>query len=268
MRFKRDEIRSLVGLGIGMPMLMGLGWWLWGPVVLVPAIAGGLVLLLAVQLGSARRLRMDLAESLQQTQALLFISSHLKTDQPIPPLGGAALLPDSAATLIGLINERRPQLIVELGSGVSTVIAAAALRQLGTGRIISLDHDEHYASLTRSHLRHHRLTDWAEVRHAPIEVTHIDGQAWNWYSKSALGHEGAIDLLIVDGPPRKVQSLARYPAVRVLFDRLAPNCVIVVDDTNRGDEREIVRRWKSDLTGFDVVEIPHGEGTTVFRRAA
>ncbi len=268
MRFKRDEIRALAGLSIGYPLLTGLGWWFWGPVAVIPAITSGVVILLAVQLGSARRMRMDLAESLQQTQSLLFIASHLKTSQPIPPLGGAALLPDSAATLIGLINERRPRIIVELGSGVSTVICAAALRQLGGGRVISLDHDEHYAAITRANLKHQGLSDWAEVRHAPIEVTHIDGKAWNWYSRESLSLGEPIDLLIVDGPPRKVQSLARYPAARILFDRLAPNCVIVVDDTNRADEREIVLRWKAELVNFEVTEIPFGEGTTVFRRAA
>lgn len=268
MRFKRDEVRTLIGVAVGFPLLAGAGWGLWGPAALIPALTIMLVGMLTVQLGGMRRVRDDLAESLRQTQALLFLNAQLRTEHPLPPLGGAALLPDSAATLVGLINERRPQTIVELGSGVSTIICAATLKQLGGGRVVSLDHETRYAQITRAQIMRQGLSPWADVRHAPLEVTHIDGQSWRWYARSALSDIERIDLLIVDGPPRKVQSLARYPAARLLLDRLAPDCVILVDDTNRRDEQEIVSRWRTEIPDFTVTEIPFGEGTTVFRRAA
>ena len=269
MIFKPDEIRSLVAIAVGFPAVVGIGWWFWGPAVTIPALTVMFVVLLAVLLGSVRRLRSDLEESLHQTQGLLYLNTHLETDHPLPALGGAALFPDSAATLVGLINERRPGLIVELGSGVSTLVCAYALKKIGVGRIVSLDHNEHYAAITRANLKRHGLEEWAEVRTAPIQPTIVDGQTWQWYATSQISaDEQPIDLLIVDGPPKGVQDLARYPAAPVLFDRMSQDCTILLDDTNRRDEREIVRRWKERLQDFDVTELPSGKGATVFRRAA
>lgn len=268
MTFKRDEITALLGIAVGFPAVLGLGWWLWGPVVTIPAMTLMFVTLLGVLLHGVRRVRTDVETSLHRTQGLLFLQSHLQTAHPLPPLGGPALTPDSAATLLGVINEQRPGLIVELGSGVSTLICAYALRQLGSGRVISLDHDPYYAEVTRTNLRQHGLEEWAEVRVAPIEPTTIDGKTWNWYATSQLEAAGQIDLLIVDGPPKGVQEHARYPAARVLFDRLAPTCTILLDDTNRRHEREIVQLWQAELEGFEVSELRSGKGATLFRRAA
>ena len=268
MVFKRDEIRTLIGVAIGFPAVVGTGWWLWGAVVIVPALTVAFVSLLAVAFGSMRRLRYDIEDSLRQVQGLLYLNAHLHTPVPLPTLGGAALTPESAAMLIGLIREQRPRLIVELGSGVSTLICAHTLKQLGEGRVISLDHDAFYGDITKENVRRHGLEDWADVRHAPIEPKSIEGQDWQWYATSQLPADAQIDLLIVDGPPRGVQKLARYPAAKVLFDRLSPNCTIVMDDTNRKDEREIVRLWTQELSEFEVSEHPAGKGATIFRRAA
>jgi predicted O-methyltransferase YrrM len=268
MAFKRDEINSLLGTAVGFPAVLALGWWLCGPIVTIPALTVMFIALLAVSLHGTRRLRGDIEDTLHRVQGLLFLQSHLQTEQPLPPLGGPALTPDSAATLLGVINQQRPGLIVELGSGVSTLICAHALRQLGSGKVISLDHDSQYAAVTRANLRRHGLQDWAEVRVAPIEPTTIDNKTWQWYATAQLEQAGPIDLLIVDGPPKGVQEHARYPAARVLFDRLAPTCTILLDDTNRRDEREIVRLWQRELNGFEVSELPAGKGATLFRRAA
>lgn len=268
MAFKRDEINSLLAIALGFPAVLGLAWGMWGPVVTIGALTVMFATLLGVLLHGVRRLRGDVEDTLHRVQGLLFLQSHLQTNLPLPPLGGPALTPDSAATLLGVINDQRPGLIVELGSGVSTLICAHALRQLGAGKVISLDHDPQYAAVTQANLRRHGLEDWAEVRVAPIEPTTIDGKAWHWYATSQLESAGPIDLLIVDGPPKGVQQHARYPAARVLFDRLAPTCTILLDDTNRRDEREIVRLWQGELDGFEISELSGGKGATLFRRAA
>ena len=268
MILKRDEIRTLAGIAIGFPAVVGTGWWLCGALVVVPALTVIFVALMAVVLGGVRRLRGEIQESLRQTQALLYLNTHLDTPHPLPALGGTALLPDSAALLVGLIKEQRPGLILELGSGVSTLVCAQTLKQLGAGQIISVDHSEQFADLTRQSLRRHGLEAWSEVLYAPLEPVEIDGRTWRWYATSQLETEQLIDLLIVDGPPKGVQHLARYPAAHLLFSRLAPDCRIVMDDTNRRDEREIVRRWREELEGFDVQEIPFGKGATIFERSA
>jgi len=159
---------------------------------------------------------------------------------------------------------------VELGSGTSTLIAALCLRDLGCGRLISLEHDPRYSESTRDQLRLHGLEAFADVVDAPLVPQTVNGRSHRWYDPGALnGIDAPVDLLIVDGPPRKVQPLARYPALPLLVAKLSADALVFVDDTNRSDEREMVRRWRTEFPGFSVTRSAVGEGSAVFehRRA-
>ena len=57
-----------------------------------------------------------------------------------PPLRGWATSPDVLLRLHTHIMATRPQVIVEFGSGASTLVIADALRQNGTGKLISIEH--------------------------------------------------------------------------------------------------------------------------------
>jgi predicted O-methyltransferase YrrM len=162
------------------------------------------------------------------------------------------------------IQDRRPELIVECGSGTSTVLAASVLRELGTGKILSLDHDAKFAEQTRENLRQRGLEDWAEVVTAPLVMREVEGDQRRWYDVdlSAWTH-GTIDMLVVDGPPRRSATLARYPAVPLLRDLMAPGCAIVLDDGNRPDERAIARKWEP-LLGGTSRRARDGKGAWVF----
>lgn len=45
-----------------------------------------------------------------------------------------------------MIADERPELIVDTGSGVSTLVAAYALQKLGRGKVVALEHDRAYAN--------------------------------------------------------------------------------------------------------------------------
>ncbi len=80
----------------------------------------------------------------------------------------------------------------------------------------------------------------------------MNGKTWNWYDLPDLDKlPGKIDMLVVDGPPWKLQHLARYPALPVLFKYLSDNAVIILDDGNRPDEKEIVKLWKKEYDCFE-----------------
>jgi predicted O-methyltransferase YrrM len=132
--------------------------------------------------------------------------------------------------------------VVELGSGTSTVWLAYALEQTG-GRIVSLDHDPHYAQNTREMLRAHGLDQVAEVRDAPLAPITVREADFRWYDTGALSDLNDIDLLLVDGPPGSIGPLSRYPALSVLRPRLAAGATVVLDDLSREDEQETLRRW-------------------------
>jgi predicted O-methyltransferase YrrM len=142
------------------------------------------------------------------------------------------------------IRLHNPALIVECGSGSSTIVNAVLLKAMGNGRIISMDDDPEYAEITRARIRDENVEDCAEVILAPIRSWDIEEQNWEWYDFDPDKHiHQPIDMLIVDGPPAISNPLARYPAVPILCEYLSPDCIIILDDGKRADEKETARKW-------------------------
>lgn len=172
---------------------------------------------------------------------------------PAPEL--AWMFPDDACeALAELVAATKPQLIVECGSGRSTLVLAALCEQ--GHPVVSLEHDACYRQETQRMLREHDLTELADVRLAPLEGSPP------WYAAAAYEDLHGIGLLFVDGPPGSVVRDAREPALPMLRDRLLPGGVIVLEDTHRRDEQEIWRRWGLAAT----VHVPHSEGALTYGR--
>lgn len=168
---------------------------------------------------------------------------------PMPSSGDYALNPTDLLELLFLVRTRRPRLVLELGSGTSTIWLAYVLEQTG-GRLISLDHDPEYASRTRAALLAHGLTGVAEVRDAPLAPVELDGRSYSWYDPAVLEDLDDIDFLLVDGPPAAVGPDSRYPALPVAGPRLAAQATIVFDDANRKDEQAAIDRWLATVDGL------------------
>jgi predicted O-methyltransferase YrrM len=173
----------------------------------------------------------------RQAESFRWLKSRLPLDDLRLPEQGYAANPDFLAELVHVIDQRGPKRVLELGSGVSTIVLAAGLR--GEGQVLSLDHDRMYAQQTREQLSYHGVE--ATVIDAPLAPVLIAGRTWQWYTLP----EGIsdIDMLVVDGPPGNTGPLARYPALPLLYPLLSPGAVICVDDGIRADEREMVRMW-------------------------
>ena len=187
----------------------------------------------------------------------------------IPPMGGWAASADVVSVLIGDLLRIRPRLVVECGSGVSTLWTALAIEHYGLDcRVVSLDHDTHFAEQTRRSLRAHGVDRHAEVRDAPLLPAEIEGHSTVWYDRAALVGLTGIGLLFVDGPPDRTGPLVRYPAVPLLKARLAPTATIVLDDLIRPGEKEVVARWRLQLPDFEVQLLPLQKSAAVFRRVA
>ncbi len=170
------------------------------------------------------------------------------------PHQGFEITGEEAAFLFHFIRRHRPKVIMELGSGSSTVLFAAAVRANGSGRVISVEHDAEHARQTAAHLEQAGLADRVELVYAPLVDLALDGRTFRWYDLGTLFQTLAekIDLLFVDGPPGKVQSLSRYPALPVLIHHLAPRAHVFVDDGAREDETRMVAMWAElDAVAFD-----------------
>ncbi|WP_182920251.1 class I SAM-dependent methyltransferase [Nocardioides cavernaquae] len=163
----------------------------------------------------------------------------------MPTLGGWAATNRTIAELVSIVLTRAEHpTVVECGSGSSTVWTAAALRKRGGGKVISLDHDASYAERTREELRRHGLSDYATVIHAPL--TDLPGQVGRqWYSTAGLPELDGVDVLFVDGPPGASARLARQPAWDTFAPSLNNGALVILDDTDREAEQEIVEDWTS-----------------------
>ena len=173
-----------------------------------------------------------------------------------------AVLVQHAARLVANV---RPRLVLECGSGSSTIAIARCLKALG-GRLISLEHNLEFARSTSETLRVLELNDVARVVTAPLTTRELGGAVLSWYGPEyEVFLERPIDVLIVDGPPKASGPRARYPAVPVLKSRLAPECWILIDDGNRPDERAIAHAWREDL-GAQLTYLEGGRGGWLLHR--
>jgi predicted O-methyltransferase YrrM len=207
-------------------------------------------------------------DQLLQHQALVNLFSLVRVPGALPPLGGWAASPDLALMLVDEIIRSRPRTVVECGSGSSTLLIALTARQYDLPtRVVSLEHDEHFARATRELLARHGVSEYAEVRHAPLRENSLPDHPAPWYDEDALRGVTDIGLLFVDGPPRSTGSLARLPAVPLLREQFAEQCTIILDDANRPDEQAVAERWAAQLTDFSTEAVSLQKGAVVLRRA-
>jgi predicted O-methyltransferase YrrM len=203
-----------------------------------------------------------------QLQALtnLYAMVPVRDRMPAARVGWSAG-PDLLLLLVSLIRAHRPATIVDLGSGVSTVWMALALREFGIdGRVISLDHELVWADTTREALHALDLVKVAEVRHAPLVDLELDGETYPWYDQSVLSDVDSCELLFVDGPPGILRPESRYPALPVLGSRMAVGGQVVVDDYRRDEEHDMVDRWLAAMPGWTVRSHSLEKGAAVLTR--
>ena len=239
--------------------------------LLVPDVSGSILLGLALLIlaGFAlelyRRGELDRIATVRQVQALVGLHTVLRPRRPLPTFTGWAASPELVSTLVRLIQDHRPLHVLELGSGASTVVMAYALERLGAGRVTAVDHDDQYAAETQRELSAHGLEAFASVVTAPLANQAMDGTSWMWYDLGNAGGE-QIDILVVDGPPRETQSMARYPALPMLYDRLTDGALIVLDDAFRDDEQEALKRWLDAYPEFSLSYQESAKGIAILSR--
>lgn len=220
-------------------------------------VAGGLGASLALWLAFVTCLQLRQRRRAQEIRALINVrplTGRLPLD-----LGGWAVDPVLADELMRTLNRRRPAQIVECGSGWTTLLVACCLDELDVGRIVALEHEERFARRTRELVATCGCANRAEVRLAPLSLQNVDGHDFVWYDPSVVQSiAGPIDLLLVDGPPGNLAPKIRFPAVPLLRDRLAKDCIVLLDDGYRDDEARIARAWGRKLQVEPVLEARGG----------
>lgn len=202
-----------------------------------------------------------------QIEALSYLEQELKLSHALPPTRGWAASPDFLRNLCMHARSTHPKSVVECSSGISTIVLARCMQLNGQGHVYSLEHDSEYAEKTRQLLRLHGLEGFATVCDAPLKQLTLPKWSGQWYEFDVLPPELAIDMVVVDGPPWFVATLARYPSVPALHQRLQPNGVVFLDDADRPEEKEIVRRWLAEFPDLENVQVAACEkGCTVLKK--
>ena len=221
----------------------------------------------ATKPGLLRQINRVSRRSFEQVQATVNLFELVDVTAPVPPMRGWAVSPDALNILIQEFLAKRPRLVVECGSGVSTLWLALVAKKIGLDtRIVALDHDPVFAAKTNRLLEQHGVGDIASARIAPL-VEVIAGEATQaWYEPSALTDLDDIGLVFVDGPPAATGPLARYPALPLLWDKLSPGASIVLDDTIRQDELNIIAQWTESHPELSTESFDTEKGTHILRR--
>ena len=163
--------------------------------------------------------------------------------------------------LVDHILEHRPKLVVEFGTGASTLIIARALQMAGGGELISFEQHADFVDATRQWLADYGLE--ADLRAVPLRPS-PGGWPGLWYDHGPLPQN--IDLMLVDGPCWVLHPFTRG-AASSLFSRIAPGGTVMLDDAARPGERVVAHRWRKDWPDFDFDLLKNGtKGTLVGRR--
>lgn len=226
--------------------------FLQDPVIYIFILATLLLILLITSFHLFRSITDELEEERRQTQALMSIHSLLELRAPLPSMTKWAAKPDLAAVVLEYIQYLKPEIVVEAGSGVTSVVSCYTLEKNGSGKLTSLDHDEFYGSKTNHQLAKHGLQDIGKVHYAPLTEHSIEGESWLWYDTSMVDANQKIDMLVVDGPPVKTQGNARYPALPLFYESMSEKAVVVLDDAGRDSESEVVQMWLAKYPEFEL----------------
>jgi len=163
--------------------------------------------------------------------------------------GGAPLsiTPEVGELLGVLVLARRPCTIVEFGAshGYSTIHLAAAVRDIGSGRVITTEIEPTKAEAARRNLAACGLDDLVDLRVGDALTTLADVEQ--------------VDLLFLDGWNNLYE-----PVVELLQPRLSRGALVIADlSADDPDQFTYVERMHAPDGGYLTVDIPLDAGVVV-----
>ena len=143
-----------------------------------------------------------------------------------------AMQPAALAELDAWLWRESPRVIVECGSGLSTVIMGNYARHSGA-RVVSLDHDHRFAGQTSGLLSQHNLSEFVDLR-----TVDLAGSPPMYQTDLPDG----IEFALIDGPPESTGG--RKATLDALMPHMAPRWSAWLDDGARKIERQALKGWR------------------------
>jgi hypothetical protein len=125
--------------------------------------------------------------------------------------------------------------------------------------VFSLEHEPRWAARVQRNIPKH-IRDSVDLCVTPIR----NHGEFDWYSLDDVRVPTDIGFVICDGPPGSTRG-GRYGLGPVLTPLLAPGCIVLLDDTRRPSEQDIMMRWCAELgatvkhqgSSYHVLELAH-----------
>jgi hypothetical protein len=217
------------------------------------------------QLDALRQtLKTEMTNATRQLEAYVNLVHMLSGHSPLPSMHGWPVSPDLAVLLLQQLQGAPYDLVLEFGSGSSTVLLAQYLQQQGQGcdalpraRQLAFEHLEAFQAQTLSQLHQRGLAASVALFCAPlVPYVGANGTTYPYYDCVAALSAAALAvnalhprvLVLVDGPPSATGLHARYPALPLLLQAFpAAQLDVWLDDYIRRDEQEIAEMWQQEL---------------------
>ncbi|MFB8437729.1 O-methyltransferase [Streptomyces niveus] len=172
------------------------------------------------------------------------------TPQELADANAEVYMPISAEggkLLYSLIRAARPATVVEFGTsfGISTLYLAAAVRDNGTGRVISSELSADKIAAARRTFAETGLDDL---------ITVLEGDA----RETLAALDGPVDFLLLDG----WKDLC-LPVLRLLEPRLAPGTLVVTDDVDLPALAPCLDHVRDPRNGYESVTFPVEDGMEI-----
>ena len=220
------------------------------------------------------------ANTTKQLESFISLQNYLISESQLLNFHGWPISPDIALFLVQKIEENNYDLVIEFGSGTSTLLMSKVLKQRAlkspehpSPRLVTFEHNEKYFNQTLQALKQQSTEDQVDLVYAPLEPFSFEDETFSYYSckekfqalREALENKTQKVLVLVDGPPGATGPLARFPVLPYLLTSFPDQQIhMVLDDYDRADEKAIVKKWEELLEeksiAFQSESIPSEKG--------
>lgn len=136
----------------------------------------------------------------------------------------------------------RPATILEIGSGLSTIILSNLISELGyKPEFYSIDQDASWQKHLQGYCKNVYFYNFEIGLNSEFAV---EGGRWFEIPQNSLLREKKYDLIIIDGPKGYESKFARFGIVNFLKERLNETSIVFLDDTDREDEKFILKQMR------------------------
>jgi len=174
---------------------------------------------------------------------------------------------DMARVLAHLVIEFDRRAVVEFGAGTSSLVLAAALGRGTGGRLTAVEEDLRWSRASWRRVEATPRVDACIIASGVVFRAERAG-VYHGYSRAAKAAaiaRGPFDLALIDAPDG---FYGRDGALHLIYEALAPGALIVVDDSRRRKERDMMARWMRTYPGLvrlaDEPDLGHGTAVLGF----